>query len=279
MCRIADLPEWLESFRPNDSLYAEAYENTPAPLRALLKTSIAFSFHRWNVSPETVRSEVKSRRTGFLHSETIRPVSWVLAFLSRGFSSPSRMLSALVPAIIAGVERIIVASPAPFAPSIITALELSGLEDSFILSESHAARLYDSLFSLSSEGCILFFPGPDDKEPFSPLLRRAWNDGIAFHLDKPAPIILSLYEEISHQSSGPCAEEIRARLAWLHPDAHIVTDPQKKADAVFSPVNANLPCGSAFTAGPGMEACWPGPSPDFFRTHALSAFLFKELDS
>lgn len=271
MCRIADLPEWLESHRPSDALYAEAYENTPAPFRALLKTSIAFSFHRWSVSPETIRSEAKSRRTGFLHSESIRPVSWVLAFLSRGFASPSRMLSALVPAIIAGAERIIVTSPSSFAPSIITALELSGLEDSFVLSEGNTERLYESLLSLSQEGRLLFFPGPDDKKTLlHPLLQRAWSDGIAFHADKPSPVILA---------PGPCAEEIRERLAWLHPDAHIVTAPQQRVDAVFSPAGAALPCASAFTAGPGMEACWPGPSPDFFRTHALSAFLFKEIDS
>ena len=32
-------------------------------------------------------------------------------------------------------------------------------------------------------------------------------------------------------------------------------------------------------SGPGMEACWPGPSPEFYRTRTCSAFLFQNIDS
>jgi hypothetical protein len=69
-----ELPDWLDACRPDDALYADAYEGTPAELRALLKTAIAFAFHRWP-SMEGENSLIRrSGRSGFAHEELRR--SW-----------------------------------------------------------------------------------------------------------------------------------------------------------------------------------------------------------
>ncbi len=275
MSPITDLPAWLESFRPDDALYADAYEGTPAHLRALLKTAIAFAFHRWKPDQGERSVTVESPRAGFARTERSRPASWVLAVAAEGFASPARLLAALVPAVIAGVDRIIVVSPATFAPAVATALELSGIEDSFVLDDDCAADLYEDLRAASPDGRVVVFPGGGPLTPGQKdLLHRAAADGLRVFRDAPAPRILALGAE-----EGPLPEETRERLLWLHPDAELIDAPAPELRAVFTQSDVPSGCAAPFVAGPGMEACWPGPSPEFFRTRTLSAFLVQENQS
>lgn len=279
---ISDLPAWLESFRPDDSLYADAYEGTPAELRALLKTAIAFAFHRWkeNGGDRLVRS--MSPREGFASTQRATPAPWVLAVTAEGFASPARFLAALVPAVIAGTGRIAVISPAPFAPAVAAALELAGLEDSFVLDDERLSDLYEDLRAASPDGRVILFP--DAERNLSPgqkdLLHRAAADGVPVYRDRPSPRLLSLYKD-DDASGTTSREEVRRRLLWLHPDAVLLEDETQKPDAVFLPDPDRLPAENAvpLAAGPGMEACWPGPSPSFFRTRTLSALLVQENQS
>lgn len=149
MSPIFDIPAWLEAFRPDDDLYAQAYENTPAPLRALLKTSMAFAFHRRGMKDGDGAYRVDCPRAGFSRREDVRPAAWTLAVTGPGFASPARFLAAAVPAIMAGVPRILAVSSEPFAPAVITALELAGLEDSFVLDAEGLASLYEDLRAVS----------------------------------------------------------------------------------------------------------------------------------
>ena len=276
MSPIFDLPAWLESFRPDDALYADAYENTPAELRALLKTAIAFDFHRWNADGGEGTTEERSPRAGFFRSERTRPADWVLAVAAEGFASPARLLSALVPAVVAGVERIVLVSPVPFAPAVATALELSGLEDSFVLDDARTADLYEDLRAASPDGRVVVLPGSGALTPGQKdLMHRAAADGLALFRDTPAPKMLSLYTDDSPLSP----DEVQRRLLWLHPDAVLAEEPAEDLCAVFAPQHTPLPCAAPLVAGPGMEACWTGPSPEFFRTRTLSAFLVQENQS
>ena len=281
MSPISDLPAWLESFRPDDTLYADAYEDTPAELRALLKTAIAFDFHRWTMNDGECVAETRNPRAGFFRTERSRPADWVLAVAAEGFASPARLLAALVPAVIAGVGRIVIVSPAPFAPAVATALELSGLEDSFVPDDARTADLYEDLRAASPDGRVVVFPGNGPLTPGQKdLMHRAAADGIAVYRDAPAPKILSLYaDEGCAAPGGPSPEDVKKRLLWLHPDAVLLEEPAQDLRAVFAPQDTPLPCAAPFAAGPGMEACWPGPSPEFFRTRTLSAFLVQENQS
>lgn len=267
---IFDIPAWLDTFRPADELYEKAYEDTPAHLRALLKTAIAFAFHRYGMKDchETWRTDCL--RAGFSRREDVRPAAWVLAVAGCGFASPARFIAAAIPAVLAGAVRILTVSDAPFSPAVITAMELAGLEDSFVLSMNNIASLYEELHEASPDGRILFFPGSEEPdEAMLRLMHKAEAHGTRFYCDRAAPKILSLYR----QEDTPSFAETAKRLLWLHPDADILDAPSQGIRAVFSPQPFAAPSAAELTAGPGMEACWIGPDPEFFRTVSLCAAL------
>lgn len=280
MSLVFDLPEWLESFRPDDDLYANAYEGTPAPLRALLKTAIAFAFHRWKADAGESLAQTKSTRAGFFRTEAAHPADWVLAVAAEGFASPSRFLAALVPAVIAGTGKIAIVSPAPFAPAVATALELSGLEDSFMLDDARTVDLYEDLRAASPDGRVVVFPSP---QPLTAgqkdVLHRAAADGVPVFRDHAAPRLLSLYGKTEGDSCGLSPDEVLSRLRWLHPDAVLLDEPAPGMSAVFAPEGCGTPCPAPLLAGPGMEACWQSLEPEFFRTRTLSAHLVQEIQS
>lgn len=265
-----ELPGWLEACRPDDALYADAYEGTPAELRALLKTAIAFAFHRWPLADDEVRTTRISARAGFRHSTASYPAGWTLAFLGPGFASPARLLAALVPAVIAGCGRILIVSEQAFSPAVCTALELAGLEDSFLLAVDQMPGLYEDLRALCPDGRMLAFPGADGA--FTPaqqeLMHSAALDGMPRWRDLPAPRIVSLH------ASGSSADEY---LHWLYPDAEFLSEAAPGIAAAFAPDESALPAIAApHVCGPGLEACWPGPTPDFYRTHTCSAFFQEQ---
>lgn len=266
-----ELPGWLDACRPDDALYADAYEGTPAELRALLKTAIAFAFHRWPPADDEEAASRRSARSGFSHSESSRPAGWAIASLGPGFASPARLLAALVPAVLAGVERMVVVSEAPFSPAVCAALELAGLEDSFLLDGEQMPGLYEDMRTLCPEGRVLAFPGAEGN--FTPaqqeLLHSAALDGMPRLRDLPSPRILCLH------TPGSFHEE---SLRWLQPDAEFLREPAPDIRAAYVPGEASAPGGLPFVCGPGMEACWPGPSPEFYRTRTCSAFLFQKND-
>ena len=267
-----ELPGWLDACRPDDALYADAYEGTPAELRALLKTAIAFAFHRWPLADDEQLTSRRSARSGFAHSESSSPAGWAIASLGPGFASPARLLSALVPAILAGVGRILVISEAPFSPAVCAALELAGLEDSFLLDGEQMPGLYEDMRTLCPEGRVVAFP--DAEGNFTPaqqeLLHSAALDGMPRLRDLPSPRILCLHEP------GSFYEE---SLRWMQPDAEFLREPAPDVRAAYVPGEDSAPGGMPFVCGPGMEACWPGPPPDFYRARTCSAFLFQKNDS
>ena len=267
-----ELPGWLEACRPDDALYADAYESTPAELRALLKTAIAFAFHRWQPACDEQRTERRSARAGFRHSESSRPAGWALAHLGPGFASPARLLAALVPAVLAGVGRILIVSEAPFSPAVCTALELAGLEDSFLLDADQMPGLYEDLRALCPDGRVLAFPAADGSltEAQKELLHSAALDGMPHFRDLPSPRLLCL-----HAPGSPAENSLR----WLYPDAEFLTEAAPDIRAAYAEEESPELGGLPFVCGPGMEACWPGPSPEFYRTRTCSAFLFQNIDS
>ena len=266
-----ELPGWLEACRPDDALYADAYEGTPAELRALLKTAIAFSFHRWPLFDDEQHSARSSSRSGFRHSEYSNPAGWVIASLGPGFASPARLLAALIPAVLAEAGRILVISEAPFSPAVCTALELAGLEDSFLLQGEQMPGLYEDLRALCADGRVLAFPSADGHftEAQQELMHSAALDGMPRLRDLPSPRLLCQHEADSFSERS---------LRWLYPDAELLRENAPGISAAYIADEADEPSGLPFVCGPGMEACWPGPTPEFYRTRTCSAFLFQNND-
>ena len=156
-------PAWLDALRPDDELAASAYENTPAHLRALLKSAVAFYFHLWGEAPAEETRRVRSSAAGFAWARAESPVSWTLAVLDPAHASPARLLAALRPAVLAGVEPVLIVCPDhPPLPVQSVALELAGLENLYVVptgARSAGPSLSDLVRELATrgEGRLLLF--------------------------------------------------------------------------------------------------------------------------
>ena len=277
MEEVTALPGWLEKFRAGDDVFAHAWDSAGAEDRALLKTAIAWHFHRWGLSDASELCERRSPREGFCTRVSTQPVDWVLAILSPGFSSPARLLATLVPALIAGVAHPAVLSVGEPAGSVAAALELAGIEDLFITDVRQAGRLAGELQDRRIAGRLILFPwtGNDSADDDVSELFRSLGKKMRAYSDSPRPSLL-----ITEQPSGISHAELNARLLWLHPDARILDNRHEaqSPDAVYgvSPCSTGTPLSASMLFGSGMEACWTGPSPDFFRARRCAAFLTME---
>ncbi len=279
MSTIAGLPNWAEGFHVGDDVFAKAWEDISPHDRSLLKTAIAFQFHLWNTRDYCETREKHSRREGFATKLHSMPAPWVVIILAPGFSSPARLLAALVPAMLAGTSPIIITlSTLPSA--VCVSLELAGVEDVFLMDCTNAKSLVATLNAQSEHGCLVLFPWDGSDQPSlssinetfcgtdQALLKfRTWQDRT-----HPRFLVRAWPSENDYQ-------ELLRNLRWLHPDAVMVSQKDENtADCAFT-TDINAPAG-AFTKlslGPGMEACWVGPSPDFFRIQSYAAFLIPEV--
>ena len=276
---VVQMPEWTEGFRAGDEVFARAWEEAGAQDRALLKTAIAFQFHLWGMRDGRGSLERSDPREGFRSIVSSGPAPWTLAVLSPGYASPARLLAALVPAVLAGTRPAVISLSVP-APSIAAALELAGLDDLFIMDGAGARKLLAELRAACAGGCLALFPWPagqgEGASPEPPLLPGPpcgpWR-GLRVWQDTPRPRII--LRPSAAESDG---RELERRLQWLHPDAILEgTEAGGAADAVFNAQDLRPACGTAgLLLQAGLEACWTGPSPEFFRTRRCAACLAPE---
>ena len=91
-------PQWLEAFRVPDEPRAAAYEDTPAHLRAAIKTALALhQAHAGEMDSRTCRDERFPRR-GFRRTATDGPAPFALVAFPASLRSPARLAAALMPA-------------------------------------------------------------------------------------------------------------------------------------------------------------------------------------
>lgn len=272
-----DLPAWLEAARQPDEAQAAAYEACPAEFRASLKTAIAFTFHLWGESAGETGIRLDNPHSGFTHLRFTRPASWVFALLSPEYASPARFIAAVLPAVLAGVTTIIIASPETSpAPALCAAFELAGLEDIFILSSGahDAPALLRELHTLDADGRVLLFPSASrPPDPRFPAIRReAERLKLRLWQDAPAPRLSVL------SRNGPAGERPRRDIiAWAHGDADILDCDGPGVAARFAECPdetlSRADRAPALSFGPGLESCWVHSllEPSYFRTRVLHA--------
>ncbi len=275
------LPEWTEDFRAGDDVFAAAWEEVGAQDRALLKTAIAFQFHLWGVRDSLETGERSAPREGFRTVVHSIPAPWTLALRARGYASPARLLAARLPAVLAGTRPAVVCLSDP-PDGIAAALELAGIDDLFVMHETNARRLLGDLCAASAEGRLALFPWIGDSreqaDPAQPFFSGAERErwlGVRTWRDIPRPSLI--LRPCASESEG---RELERRLRLMHPDAVLTgAEADGSADAVFNaqdPRPADDPACLRLNAG--MEACWTGPSPGFFRIRRCDAFLTPEVE-
>ena len=210
-------PAPVEAARLSDELLGEAYEQTPASSRGWLKTTLAMTEALHGARPSARTVQTCNPAAGFEITSTAAMAPWALFLLGTHGASASRLASAIMTARLAGLEDIFAVCLAiPERPALLTALELTGVEQVF------HARTRDILATLlqtlnagsSATGRVLCFGDlPPETIPALP-------PEICLH--DQAPQIAVLAEAVSAE----------ATILKAHPDAQKATDPRSRT-AVF----------------------------------------------
>ncbi len=259
------LPDWLDGCRVPDSECAGAYEAMPARRRALLKKQIAALHALWGAGLEAGTTLERRLSSGLTIRERREPADWALFLMSGDFRSAPCLVAAVLPALLAGVFRILPCvlrkgKEPPAAPEVLAALDLLGQDQVFQLSEAQAAELLDGLIQAGrpDSGRLVLLGGAAAALAgrASPP-RRDYSRRLKLGLDKQA---------------GPDAD----LLGWAYPGALFADLPEDgrfpaDLDAIFGRVDT---CGTGSwpapaVYGPGCEALWRWPDcgPDFFIRH------------
>ncbi|MDR3073476.1 MAG: hypothetical protein LBV01_01965 [Deltaproteobacteria bacterium] len=272
---LCTFPPSLEPHLLPDAAFAGAYDALTPEERAHIKTAIA-RFIAATAScgcPEApVARSVKTLRQGFCLHEHLRPADWAIIAWDADYAGPTRILAALLPAILAGVPAVLACRvvaegiSSPFPPAVLAALELAGQELVAVCSPQEALALVRASCGMAGSGRIALLGGDESLDRLAEAAR-----------EKGAPCRrLGGTVRIGLDSSSLPPALLGAKaLRFAHPDAAFVTLPSAEEgglSAVF--------CGREAVSGymettplaltPGQEACWIWPDLDaaFFQEKA-----------
>ena len=259
-------PQWAEDTRLDDDLAAAAYEATPAPLRAAVKTGLALAHMHFGESTTSQRNEVRNAHLGFWRRSIAHPAPWAVIAFTPAYAAAARLAAACMPALLGGVPLVgaVCVGGAPSRNALVT-LELAGVEDIFVLDSAGLCTLLEETQ-----------PGPGRLV----LLHRGELDGVGA---AARALELPCYEE--RRSPILCLPKPEAfdleALAFAQAEAletALDTSLRLTPDATYlAPVAAlghcrerrtgPFPYSGAPALTPGCEGFWlhPGLTPDFFR--------------
>lgn len=126
------LPVWLEKYRLDDSLRANAYEHAKPANKAGIKSAIALHFE---LLQEESRGVSIREKGAFSLEEHIAYCDISIFIVQKDFISPAQYIAALMPALLASSPICVVFKDTP-SEDILLCLELLGLENVFLLSEN-----------------------------------------------------------------------------------------------------------------------------------------------
>lgn len=264
-------PGTIEPRLVADGAFGEAYDALAAGERSVLKTAIARMAAVQGTADAGEKRSSSAMRQGFRLYEDERPAPWVLVMWDGAYVSPSRVLAALIPAMLAGVSEIMAcrvtdgpglgagAFPAP----VLAALELGGQELVAACGTEEALALIAHCCGEDSRGRLVFL-GAD--RVFERAARLAAAHGTPCrHMAGPVRIGIA-----TSSFTRPVSTD---HLRLAHPDAVFVPFEGGVAEGGFSAVfcaEEAVPdyLGSApLVLSPGNEAYWHWPDVcrDFFR--------------
>lgn len=161
-------PDWLEKERVPEELLAQAYEDTPAPWRAALKTGLALAHFYYGDCDSLQNIEKINPRFGFRQNLASQPVAWAMFCMATRLDAPARLCAALALPLLAGVKNVFAVFLAhqPSAHDLL-ALELCGIEDCFYVpSLPRHEQLLEHLSAYApGAGHIFFFADQQNTAP------------------------------------------------------------------------------------------------------------------
>lgn len=277
---VPDGPVWPREFEKSrcpDAAFAEAWERLPKSFRAAIKNAIALhAFHFGETSSRQLQARCDLSR-GFAEKNHEKPVPWALVIFEAAFRAPALLAEACVLPALCGVPQIgaICTGGTPL-PQNLTALELCGLEDLFLLQEEDVAA---ALANLPAGGCVTFL-GSSENSRFSPNC-----PGLRVHVETRRPELFvrdpqKFNLEALVLAHGFSLEELLAPKS--HPlDGLFVDRPLPEGGFLeqscleeFSTGRASASPRARLVLGPGLEAFWllENYGPEFFQSREFSFF-------
>lgn len=265
-------PTWLDARLVPDAAFGAAYDAVRPEERGLLKTAIAriIAAQTECACPEIVSGQtVRTMRQGFVVHEHHAPAAWAVVFWDAAYAGPSRILAALLPALLAGVPDVLACRVTPetdtssFSAPVLAALELAGQEAAACLAPQDAARLVHDCCGVSARGRVVFLGGGDELRPPA---AAALRHGVPVR-HMAAPVRIGHDE----RSLPPGALAPDGALRFAHPDAELAPFAAGESGlaALFcGEESLSRHLGAApLVLCPGQEMCWVWADLDsaFFR--------------
>lgn len=267
-------PPHFASRHVTDAAFAEAYDALAPEERAQIKTAIARMIAVFTSCgcPETrAASSRKTMRQGFSVHEDTRPAEWAVIFWDAAYLGWTRILAAILPAILAGVPNILAcrvgsdSGNGAIPASVLAAMELAGQEFVADMSLDHAVALLGESARQGLPGRAVLLGGD---ECLDILAVKAARLGLPVRREAhPVRIAVEV---------GLCSSV----LQFAHPDIAFLPH-----DEMYAPFTAVLCEEELFddhvarvplVLTPGQEAFWAWQDMDvaFFleKSRALSAF-------
>jgi hypothetical protein len=149
----------VDAFRIADATFAAAYDALGDKRRSVLKKWISQLYLFWGRERSLCRTQIQQWDQGVTTHECVRPLDWTLFVLSPDFSSPAQLLAALLPALLAGVPRVVVAreeAEIPFPAPLLACMELAGQELVLEMNAASILEMTGAMFAESRRGKVCF---------------------------------------------------------------------------------------------------------------------------
>ncbi len=293
-------PQWVEDARLSDDLAAQSYEETPPQWRAAIKTGLALAHMHFGSSSDQLREQRSNRHLGFWQRSESSAAPWAIIAFTPAYAAAARLAAACIPAILAGVPLIgaVCVGGQPHRSTLVS-LELSGVEDIFVLDSSKLQALLEE--SSGPGRLVLLHTGE-----LSQIADFAHAVGLPCWQESRTPRLALAEGDSLNDGQGLSAEDDYLDLEALYfaqaealdsaisiAPGTLATGPQEVgitaantsplADALYLASTtgqaANLPQSEFFSQNgpelvltPGCEGFWlhPGLTPDFFRVRRLA---------
>jgi len=266
-------PDALEHWQVSDAALARAYARTGDRGRALLKSSIAMLYESLEAGRPTDHKCVKRFRSGLVQSREYSPRPWYMLVLGSEVTSGPQVLAAVMPAVVRRIPLVMVLRPrsrAGWAPEVLTALELCGVEHVYSPPRGEMKHYLEFLTATCGRGglaCLGLSPFWDRVASLAQTLRC----GPALWLEPPAALGVWTEPGLEWDSTAMRFAHPRATLTAYGPgdDMGLTRAGLSGADgmegfraagytAVYAPAGRR-PASARVRLGPGLEAFWDWP--------------------
>lgn len=283
----AVLPDWIDARRLPDSVMGAAYDDFGSQARGFIKNAIAMAdFYYSGQKPYSYKVE-RDNNLDFSLYRLTRPSDWTALVYSADFDAAALACAAAIAPMLCGVPLVFAVCLAEKpSPSILTSLELCGVEDIFILNKDNILDLAAELASAQAQGRALLLDSRPDGELQSLASAlggfaavRYWGEAPSICVKPPA----LLANQFKSSTSGGRIEkepglEGGELLKIMYGSNYSMTENPDLCNILFTDsINSAIEKVAApLVLSPGCMGFWlfPDLAPEFFQAHC---FGFKNL--